>query len=339
MTPKIILPSIAATAVIISLWFGPATQTTDAPALAHETRHETPGSPSPPELTQPAVVTQENPRLPAELAETLSYVSLEVDSLGNLVPNADLRQLFDMYLSALQEHSQEQVLQWLDQALSETLSGRPQALDQARNLLDRYITYRLAVGELAETSAPSLTPDGFDLEVLRYRQQQLQALRNSHFVATESDAFFGLEAVQDRYTLEYLSVSHSGNLSETQKRQALEALEQTLPAQLRELRHRTTRHADVYDLARSLREGGASPAEIYQARAETLGDEAAANLAELDQQRADWQRRLRAFSAEKTKITRQNLPARAEAEAIAMLIQRNFSGTERLRVQALAPEL
>ncbi|MDO3720153.1 lipase secretion chaperone [Marinobacter sp. chi1] len=291
------------------------------------------------EAPETELPSEDLPSLPDELAETLSFVTLVVDSDGNLVPTPDLRQLFDMYLSALDEHPQEQVLGWLEQALSTQLAGHERALEQARDLLDRYIQYRLAAGELAENSQPSLTHEGFNLEVLRYRQQQLLALRSNHFEPAEAEAFFKLEEVQDRYTLEYLSVSHNENLSHEAKQQALAALDQTLPEEIRELRQRTTRHADVYEQVKSLREEGASAAEVYQARAQALGDDAAANLAELDKQRAGWKRRLQEFSEQKAQILNRGLPENAEARAIAQIIERDFSGTERLRVQALAPEL
>ncbi|MBZ2168279.1 lipase secretion chaperone [Marinobacter sp. F4216] len=290
-------------------------------------------------IAAPEIPSREPTSLPAELAETLSFVNLVVDSDGNLVPNPDVRQVFDMYLSALSEHPQEQVLGWLEQALSTQLAGNGRALEQARDLLDRYIQYRLAVGELAENSQPSLTQAGFNLEVLRYRQQQLLALRNNHFEPAESEAFFKLEEVQDQYTLEYLSVSQNESLSHEAKQQALAALDQTLPEEIRELRQRTTRHAEVYEQVKSLRQEGASAAEVYQARAQALGDDAAANLAELDKQRADWKRRLQEFSEEKAQILNRGLPEKAEARAIAQIIERDFSSTERLRIQALAPEL
>ncbi|MDX1756084.1 MAG: lipase secretion chaperone [Marinobacter sp.] len=279
------------------------------------------------------------PPLPSHLANAHPDLQLQVNAKGALIPTPDLRRLFDFFLSGLTDEPLERVLHRIEQALTGQLADSPRALAEARNLLTRYVDYRLGLDDLESASAAVRTSDGFNLEALRSRHQQLQALRATHFSAEETEVFFALDQVQDQYMLDYLSVQQNPALSEPERAQALTALEHSLPDEVRQLRQRVTRNADLYEQTRKMQQQGASGAELYQVRAQALGDEAAANLAELDQQRAQWQQRLDAFAVEQERIRQSEMSPGAQRAAIEQLISSEFSGTEALRVRALAPEL
>lgn len=279
------------------------------------------------------------PPLPTHLADAQPDIHLQVDTNGALIPTPDIRRLFDFYLSGLTDESLELVLHRIERALAGQLADSPRALVEAQSLLTRYVDYRLGLDDLESASQAAMTSDGFNLEVLRSRQQQLQALRATNFNAEEAEAFFSLDQVQDEHMLDYLSVQQNPALSEAERTQALAALEHSLPEEVRQLRQRVTRNADLYEQTRQMQQQGASNAEIYQVRAQAFGDEAAANLAELDQQRAQWQQRLDAFAVEQERIRQSEMSPEAQQAAIEQLISSEFSGTEALRVRALAPEL
>lgn len=316
-----------------ALTSGPISESTAGPAPTL--------APSASTLVLPATVTRPEslPPMPPHLVDAQPEVQLEVDANGALIPTPDIRRLFDFYLSGLSDEPLELALLRIERALAGQLADSPQALTEARDLLGRYVDYRLGLDNLESASMATMTPDGFDLEVLRRRHQQVQALRTASFSAEEAEAFFALDQVQDQYMLDYLSVQQNPALSEVERSQALAALEHSLPEEIRQLRRRVTRNANLYEQAREMRQLGASSAEIYQARAQALGDEAAANLAKLDQQRAQWQQRLDTFAAEQQRIRQSDMSPDARQAAIELLISSEFSGTEALRVRALAPEL
>ncbi|UDL05885.1 lipase secretion chaperone [Marinobacter sp. CA1] len=262
-----------------------------------------------------------------------------MDNDGNLRPTPDVRRLFDFYLAGLTDEPLELVMTRIQQALSDELGDQPQALAQARNLLTRYIDYRLALDDLAGATPPRLATGAFDLEALRQRQQHLQTLRDTQFNDDEQGAFFALESRQDEHLLTYMEIAQHPGLQEDQRAQALAALEHSLPAELRQLRQRVTSHAELYQHTRQLRDQGASPAELYQLRAQTLGDNAAARLAELDRERQHWRQRLDTFVADRNRLRQSELPPAAQQAAIDQLIEQRFSATEALRVRALSPEL
>ncbi|GAA3563985.1 lipase secretion chaperone [Marinobacter xestospongiae] len=290
---------------------------------------------SSPQSSQPKPL----PPLPPHLADAQPRFRLAVDSDGNLRPTPDMRRLFDFYLAGLTDEPLELVMTRIQQALSDELGDQPQALAQARNLLTRYIDYRLALDDLAGATPPRLATGAFDLEALRQRQQHLQTLRGTQFNDDEQGAFFALESRQDEHLLTYMEIAQHPGLQEDQRAQALAALEHSLPTELRQLRQRVTSHAELYQHTRQLRDQGASPAELYQLRAQTLGDNAAARLAELDRERQYWRQRLDTFVADRNRLRQSELPPAAQQAAIDQLIEQRFSATEALRVRALSPEL
>ncbi|MDC0661564.1 lipase secretion chaperone [Marinobacter sp. SS21] len=277
------------------------------------------------------------PPLPSHLANAEPEAELRVDADNNLIPTPGIRNLFDFYLAGLSDEPMALTLGRLDQALAARLQGA--ALAQARNLLQRYVNYRIELDRLSQASGPVYTATGFDLQALRSRQDTLLSLRAANFQPAERDAFFALEAAQDSYMLERLGVEQQPTLSNAQKTLALAELERNLPAPLREIRQRVTQNARLYEQSRQLRQAGASAEQLYQLRAEALGNDAAANLANLDRQRQQWQQRLTAFAAERDRIQRSGLSQHDQAAAIDRWINEQFTPLEARRVRALSKEI
>jgi lipase chaperone LimK len=85
-----------------------------------------------------------------------------------------------------------------------------------------------------------------------------------------------------------------------------------------------------------LRAHGASAEDIRKLREETVGPEAAARLAALDERRAEWQRRLDDFRTARQAIESDaTLDAAERDRRIQELLTERFTPAERLRVQEL----
>jgi len=277
--------------------------------------------------------TDSLPPMPRELEGLEPDGTPTIDNDKNLVPTKDLRVLFDFYLANLDKEPLPRALQRIRDALGQRLTEP--ALGQSLALLERYVSYRLALDELEEQLPPGVTADGFDLTVLRQRQQALEALRRNQFSPEEYTAFFDDDERLDNYTLARLEIERSNTLSAEEKHQQLTLLDQQLPEAQRQARKRATVNGEVYARAETLKAEGASKEELYQVRAKGLGAVAAANLAQLDEQQRQWQARLNDYAQAKARITEAGLsPADRNAEVKA-LRERLFSGREQLRVRAL----
>lgn len=276
---------------------------------------------------------QSVPALPPELVGLEPKAALSIDANHHLVPDRNLRTLFDFHLATLDREPMEMVLNRIRATLADRLDEP--ARSQALALLNDYVNYRLALTRIDQNLPPGLDHDGFDLNALTLRQKALQAARAEHFTPQTHAAFFGEDEQLDNYTLERLAIERDEVLTEQQKAQQLAQLEHALPESIQRTRTRATINSNLFEKTEAMRSNGATDADIFQLRAQNLGETAAANLAELDLQQQQWQSRLDHYRQEKARITNASLSPEDQQTAVSELQQRLFEGPERLRVRAL----
>lgn len=273
------------------------------------------------------------PPLPRSLQSTQHGVRLSTDEQGNLRLSADILHLFDFYLSALSEEPLEISLNRISQDLAAQLQG--QALEQARDLLRRYLDFKIALGDLHNLPAILDSQGQYALDAITLRQQQVQALRQQHFSGAEYLVFFQEQDTYDAFMLQQLQLAQNPALDSPQRHQSIEALEQQLPEPMRQAREQAMLETRVFEQAEQLKQQGASAEALFQLRAQALGEEAARALAELDQRQAQWEQRLASFEQERDSIRQSGLSLQDQQQAIAQLIERRFEPEERPQVQAL----
>lgn len=281
---------------------------------------------------QPIDSLPDLPPLPRSLQGSTPDVQLRQDADGNLLISADILHLFEFYLSALAEEPLEISLNRISRALAEQLQG--QALEQARDLLKRYLDYRIALADLQSQVAIRDAAGHYDLQAIAQRQQQLKSLRQQHFSSEENRAFFAEQDSYDDLMFKQLQLAQNTELDAAQRQQALDRLEQQLPEPIRQAREQATRQTRLYELTEQMKSRGASAEELFQVRAEALGHEAATALAALDQRQADWDRRMASFEKEREAIRQSGLSAEDQQSAIVSLIERRFAEDERAQVLA-----
>jgi lipase chaperone LimK len=125
------------------------------------------------------------------------------------------------------------------------------------------------------------------------------------------------------------------DLSEEQKQARVKELETMLPEKIRQQRAAARVHDDLRATEEEMRASGASDEELYAVRSQALGDEAAQRLADLDERRADFTRRLREYRSEKESLDSTAMDEADKANALLTLRQSYFSEKEIRRVNAL----
>lgn len=268
--------------------------------------------------------------LPPSLQGAQHGVLLSMSEDGQLILQEDLLHLFDFYLAGGEEDDLARLLQRIHRDLAAQLNGF--ALDQARDLLRRYIDYRIALKDLPRM------PRTLEPAQLRQRLAALDGMRRSHFSVEEIEVFFANQYAEDSYSIQRLEITRS-DLDPQQRQQALDALDRQLPDALRQARLQSTRHAELFAATRQLQSDGASAEDLRRLREENLGTQAADALAQLDQQQAQWQARLSDYAAERNRLRSAGLAERDLQQAIDALQTRSFDERERLRVRALDGEL
>ncbi|QKE62966.1 hypothetical protein HNE05_06200 [Aquipseudomonas campi] len=279
----------------------------------------------------PAAQLSDPGPLPASLQGSHHGVQLRQNAQGQLLIEATLVKLFEFYLAGLEEEGVDKVLRRIHRELASQLQGV--ALDQARDLLRRYVDYRIALQVLPRHDN-TLDPD-----TLRQRYEALNAIRQQFFSTEEYQAFFARENAEDEYMLQRLALSKQQGLSDSQQQQALSELEAQLPEDVRQARSESTRYGELYATTQAMQAEGASAEEIRLLREQTLGSEAAQRLAELDQQQAEWQQRLSDYASERDRLRAAGLSQTDLQNALSELQASRFDELERKRVQALDADL
>ncbi|MBK7718797.1 MAG: lipase chaperone [Simplicispira sp.] len=189
---------------------------------------------------------------------------------------------------------------------------------RALALAERYVDYRVALGELKPPQ------DATDPRALRDVLQARDALRRQYFDEPEFDALFADQQALDRYTLARLEIERNPDLTAEQRRQALAGTETELDPQQRAERAQSVVQEDVGAQTAAFNAAGTDDRTRFVQRSARLGEEAAQRLAQLDAQDRDWNARLDGYARAQASQT--------DAQALALLRDRSFTPQEQLRL-------
>jgi lipase chaperone LimK len=265
------------------------------------------------------------PPLPTSLQDTEEDGAVLVDASGHLVPNEDLRRLFNYYLSATGEEPLSLIRERILAALR--AKNLPQAAyDEAVQTLDDYLAYLESARGLASNRASAQLDTGERLQALR-------KLRREH-LGGAADGLFGKEEAVDAVAVERLKLQGDASLTREEREKRMAELEDRLPPDVRAHREEAVRPLRQQAVEQELLAAGATAEDLHQHRLSTVGPEATGRLEALDQERAQWKQRLTDFRAKREALNQSEPdPARRQA-AVQRLLFDSFTPEERLRVEA-----
>ena len=251
---------------------------------------------------------------------------LRLDANGDLLITPDIRLMFDYFLSALGEEDMEQIKGRIAAYLSEQLPEG--AAVQGWELFERYMALRDAM-----ESIPA--HDGSPASV-RSAIRQRNAMQQSYLGVEMADAFYGLDIAYDNYMIERQSLMEDEGLTDDQRQRRLDALMQELPEPMQEMFVETRKPKMLEQQVQTLRESGASEAEVRALREVTFGVVAADRFERLEQQRSQWQKRYEDYRQQREVLLSSGGLAEADQERLlGDLRERLFSEQELARVRAL----
>lgn len=243
---------------------------------------------------------------------------------GRLDVNAELAYLFDYYLAGLGERPLEALRAEIIRELERRLQPGPAA--EARRLLDAYLAYKRALVDVERGLPPQTDP------VLRARQRltAMQQLRAAYFSNAEIAGLFSASDAYDIDAIAHLAIHSDASLSEAQRKQKLATLDAALPQKAREEKDAPSRVLRLEEAVNAARARGADDNEVYRLRSAALSPGAAARLADVDREEADWQRRIAAYQAQRRELLQNAAPA----ATLQQLRERGFSADEQKRLPA-----
>jgi lipase chaperone LimK len=268
--------------------------------------------------------------IPKSLQDTEVDGSLEVDADGNLKITRGVRQTFDYFLSAIGEEDLTTIIARIRAHIRNKLPAKAAA--QAEKLLEAYISYREGLGHLPQVAGDPTQ----NLAAIRQQKQAIQGLRSQYFDRNVIEAFFGDEDAYDNYTLARLEVMQDKSLSATEKAKRTAALLEQLPPDLKENVKTLNQYQELTTLTQDWKARGGSPQELRNIREQIVGPEAATRLEALDQERTEWDARMKDYLQERETILKNNaLSEQDRQQQVAAMREQRFNQQEQVRVDAL----
>jgi lipase chaperone LimK len=291
------------------------------PAAVPAANRESVATPRQPQSPTAATAPRED-----SLRGTAVDGAVNLDAQGRLLRDRELRRLFDYFLARLGERSPAQIradlLQWL--AAQPQLDAALRA--EVAQLFDRYVELQRAAAALGRSND------------LQSDLQRLRELRRRELGDELAEAWFGEEERYAALTLERLAVARDPALDGVQRAARLAQIDSSLDTQQQAARSDSTGYQLAVAQSELLDAGQANAAQRNAERTQLWGAAAAQRLAELDQQEADWQLRLRAYALARTQLLADTGLAATAREARLQRLLDGFSEEERRRVLALAEE-
>lgn len=198
---------------------------------------------------------------------------------------------------------------------------------RASALLERYVDYRQALGQLVAPTDPS------DPSAMRSALQARQRIRQRHFAPEEYEALFGQDERLDQFTLARLEVERQTGSTDLQKRAALQTAEQALDPAQRAQRAEAVAHLGVQSQTAVFESAGASAPERFAQRSAQYGAEAATRLSQLDTDNLQWQNSLDQYAQARAGLGASS-PTTEQSQALVQLRQKLFTAEQQLRVEA-----
>lgn len=274
-----------------------------------------------------AYAVREPAPLPPSLEGTAVDGGVRADDQGRLIVEAQIRDLFEYYLSTLGSASLEEVKVWVARHLRANLP--PQAAEQGWQLFQRYLDYRRSLDAIPEPGPDAGT------DRMQAVMRQRNALRREKLGSQAADAFFAAQEAYDEYMLRRRRIQQNSELTASEKQQRLDQARADLPGPMREIRRETTAPVRAQEHVEEMRAEGASEAEIRAWREANLGAEAADRLEQLEERRAQWERRYQDYREARAELDTSGLAEPEREAALQRLREKHFAEDELRRVEAL----
>ncbi|MGP5225744.1 lipase secretion chaperone, partial [Psychrobacter aquimaris] len=204
-----------------------------------------------------------------------------------------------------------------------------------------YITYLKAIPEIEQRygnlQLQAAKSGELDLNVVAQQKQDVAKLRQQYFTKETITAFFSAEDEYDDYSMEMVRIDQNQQLTDVQKEETRQNYISRMPdntikasitqqANLNELMNRTTQ----------MQAKGATAQELYNMRRDLVGAPAAARLAQVDAEDANFDQRFTQYQAQKQRLLNQSTDKVQIQNQINQVEQQLFNEAERKRLSGYA---
>lgn len=286
---------------------------------------------------QPPVATKEKPigGEPNDFGFIRSFAGTTIDGGVKVNPentldvSVELRHMFDYFLAATGERPLPDIVNDIENELKKKLNGN--ALLQAKALLSRYLAYKKKLFIFEAESKKS--SGNFYLDA-KGRFENNRLLRREFFAPNEDLAFFKQDDEYDLDALQRLELNQNSSLTAAQKSAKEKALDEALSPELRDAKTAPYQVIRLDEAVTQLRKNGATDDDVYRFRAAATSPEAAARLAQVDREDAEWRSRIAAYLQERNQLTLSTANKADQEHLLQQVRDRHFTEVEQKRLTA-----
>ncbi|BAN26032.1 lipase secretion chaperone [Caballeronia insecticola] len=313
-------------AVVAGVWYWRSVHTS-ANTPGTMTNAQAPGASSSSMEDDGRDLTAAKNGLPRSLAGS-SAPRLPLDEHGRLMKVRAVREFFDYCLNAQSDLKPEELDALVEREIAAQLDATP-AQSEALDVWHRYKRYLKGIGDLQQGGAPSdAKADGTSQKI--DVAQVLNALTQRESLATRemgdwADAFFGRELAVQRNDAARIALMQNPSLSAQQKAAELDALDEALPADERELRAAAKHDQALIDQVASAQAANGSPDQLRDSLVQTIGADAADRVAQNRRDDLAWQAKYDAYAAQRAQIDASAQSPQAREQSIQQLRDRVFT--------------
>lgn len=252
------------------------------------------------------------------LRDTAVDGALTLDAAGKPVVDRAMRRLFDYFLTRLGERDLAAIRNDLRRYLQPRLGAPAQA--QVLAWFDAYVALE------RESAALGVGSD------LRADLERRRELRRRRLGAAVAQAWYGEEELRLAQTIARQALLRDHGLTPAQRAARLRELE---AAQSDATRVESDNVTLAMRQSAQFEAQGIGPERRYAEREAAFGAPAAQRLADLDQRRAHWNRRVAEYRAGRERVLADRSLDAAQRQARLTALLAPFDARERLRVEAL----
>lgn len=245
-----------------------------------------------------------------------------LDALGRPRADRELRRLFDYFLARSGEQPPEAIRSALALHLHPQLP--PPALATVLAWYDAYVALE------RDSVATAQAAGGADAAFERVR-----ALRRERLGIALADAFYAQDEADYRLAQQRAQARGALSAESDPAQRARRAAELNDEAAAAPALQASAQWHDALAQQQRFERDGADPAARYAAREAQFGAAAAQRLGELDQQRAQWQLRLRSYAAQRQRVLADGGLSQDQRRRRLDALLAGFDPNERRRVDAL----
>lgn len=256
----------------------------------------------------------------AEVESALSMAKLDI--YGQLILDDSARASLNLVVSRLPVNLSEVDMGNIQNLIKQAMPGT--AGEQVAQVLGNYYQLKQAEKKWFEEGVMASSPD-----IALQQLKEMINMRREYLGENVANQLFSQQQNQSLSALKRASISQRSDLTQSQKQDELDLLQQDLSGHSNdEEQKETTEVTDLNSEISSIRKNGGSETEVLAKRVEVVGEQAALQVQAMEEHQQDWKKRYEDYHQEKSYILNSAISEIDKSEQIQQLLTEHYSSDE-----------